>query len=191
MIQEELTQQALAEGITGAAETVAFLRSGTALFYGTFFFWVNLAALLTQSFLVSRLLRFGGFGATMLMLPTIALVSYTTMALLPMLAVVRVLKIAENATDYSINNTARQVLWLPTTSEQKFKAKPAIDSLFVRLGDGFAALTVLVGVHALDLSAQSFFMVNVALVVVWLGVSVGIVRAYSRMTAAQSAGVSL
>ena len=191
VIQEELTQQALAEGITGAAETVAFLRSGTALFYGTFFFWVNLAALLTQSFLVSRLLRFGGFGATMLMLPTIALVSYTTMALLPMLAVVRVLKIAENATDYSINNTARQVLWLPTTSEQKFKAKPAIDSLFVRLGDGFAALTVLVGVHALDLSAQSFFMVNVALVVVWLGVSVGIVRAYSRMTAAQSAGVSL
>ncbi len=69
------------------------------------------------------------------------------MAMLPVLAVVRVMKIAENATNYSIDNTARQVLWLPTTTEMKYKAKPAIDSLFVRLGDGLAALTVLVGVQ--------------------------------------------
>ena len=183
VIQEALSKQAADQGITGPGPTLAFIRTGTTLFYGNFFFWVNVTALVAQAFVASRLLRFGGFGAIMLLLPGIALVSYSTMAFMPILSVVRVLKIAENSTDYSINNTARQVLWLPTSSEMKYRAKPAIDSLFVRLGDGFAALTVLIGVHFLDLSTQALFFVNVALVVTWLVLSVGIVRAYARMSA--------
>jgi AAA family ATP:ADP antiporter len=181
VIQEQLSAEALEQGITESGPTIAFVRYGTALFYGDFFFYVNCAALFLQAFVASRLLRFGGFGTMLLALPTIALVSYSTMALMPVLAVVRVLKIAENATDYSIHNTARQVLWLPTSAEMKYRAKPAIDSLFVRLGDGFAALTVMVGVHFLHLSTEAFFLVNVALVLAWLGISVGVVRTYRRL----------
>jgi AAA family ATP:ADP antiporter len=58
----------------------------------------------------------------------------------------------------------------------KYQAKPAIDALVVRLGDGLAALTVLVGVHVLDLSTQTFLLVNVVLVVAWLVASVVVVR---------------
>lgn len=39
------------------------------------------------------------------------------------LAAIRFAKIAENASDYSIMNTARQMLWLPTSREEKYKAK--------------------------------------------------------------------
>lgn len=181
VIQNGLAAEAAAQGIAGDGAIIAFVRNHTTLFYGDFFFYVNVSALVLQCFFASRLLRFGGFGAIMLLLPGIALVSYSTMALMPVLWVVRVLKIAENSTDYSIANTARQVLWLPTSAEMKYRAKPAIDSLFVRLGDGFAALTVLVGVHFLDLSTEALFAVNVALVLAWLALSVGIVRAYRRM----------
>jgi len=187
VIQDGLAQQAAAQGITSEGATIQFVRTHTTLFYADFFFWVNVVALFSQAFLASRLLRYGGFGAIMLMLPSIALISYSTMALFPVLAVVRLLKIAENSADYSINNTARQVLWLPTSSEMKFRAKPAIDSLFVRLGDGLAALTVLVGVHYLDLSTTSLFAVNVTLVVTWLALSVMVVRAYRQMDAPGSA----
>ena len=187
VIQDGLSQQAMDQGIVGKGATIAFVRDNTTMFYADFFFWVNVVALVSQAFLASRLLRYGGFGAIMLMLPSIALISYSTMAFYPVLAVVRVLKIAENSTDYSINNTARQVLWLPTTKEMKYRAKPAIDSLFVRLGDGFAALTVLIGVHFLDLSTSALFVVNVTLVVIWLALSVTIVRAYGQMTAASGA----
>jgi len=183
VLQDGLSEQAAAAGLSGPEATMEFVRKGTVLFYADLFLWVNAIALFSQAFLASRLLRFGGFGLILLMLPSIALVSYSTMALLPILAVVRVLKIAENATDYSINNTARQVLWLPTSSEMKYRAKPAIDSLFVRLGDGFAALTVLIGVQFLQLSNQALFVVNVALVIAWLALSVGIVRTYKRMSA--------
>jgi AAA family ATP:ADP antiporter len=181
VIQDGLTAEASAQGIAAGGATVAFVRKQTTLFYGDFFFYVNCSALFLQAFVASRLLRFGGFGAMLLALPTIALVSYSTMALMPVLWVVRLLKIAENSTDYSIANTARQVLWLPTSAQTKYRAKPAIDSLFVRLGDGCAALTVLVGVHFLDLPTGVLFAVNVVLVLLWLALSAGIVRSYTRM----------
>ena len=92
------------------------------------------------------------------------------------------MKIAENATDYSINNTARHVLWLPMPSEVTFKAKPTIDTLFARAGDGLAALTVMLGVHALALSVASFAGINVALIGAWLLLAVWIVREHRKLS---------
>ena len=42
---------------------------------------------------------------------------------------------AENSTDYSLMNTTKQMLWLPTSRDEKYKAKQAIDTFFVRAGD--------------------------------------------------------
>jgi AAA family ATP:ADP antiporter len=180
VIQETLTNQAATQGITDPAAVLDFTRSGTTAFYGNFFFWVNIAALLLQSVFASRLLKYGGFGAIALMLPVIAMISYTCMALVPILIVVKMLKIAENATDYSINNTARNVLWLPVSSEMKYQGKPAIDTLYVRLGDGLAAFTVLIGVEMLTLSTRQFFIFNVALVIAWLGFTIMLIREYRK-----------
>src|SRR4029077_2661290 len=155
-------------------------------FYGNYFFWVNLCALVAQALIASRLLRWGGIGAGLLCLPIISLSSYSSMAVLPVLGVVRVTKIAENATNYSIDNTARQVIWLPTTTEMKYWTKPAIDSLFLRLGDGMAALTVLVGLQLLDLPTRNLVLVNVTLVGCWLGAAVVIVREYRRLLQAHT-----
>ncbi len=183
VVQEALDQERQARGIMGEAATISFVREGTAAFYGNFYFWVNVSALLLQALVASRLLAYGGFGAIFMMLPTIALISYSSMAILPVLWMVRVMKVAENSVDYSINNTARQVLWLPTTAEMKYKAKPVVDSLFVRLGDGCAALTVMLGVQLLQLTTQQFFYVNVALVLAWLAFAAMIVLEHRRLTA--------
>ena len=180
VIQETLAQQAQSEGIAGERTMMEFVRNGTTAFYGNFYFWVNIVALLLQAFVASRLLKYGGFAAILLILPVIALTSYTVMALLPVLAVVKVMKIAENATDYSLNNTSRHVLWLPVSSAMKYRGKPAIDTLYVRLGDGLAAITVLVGVHLLALSTAGFFVFNVFLVLCWLVAGVLLVREHRR-----------
>lgn len=182
VVQDVLAQQATAQGITGESAILDFTRDGTTAFYGNFFFWVNICALFLQAVVASRLLKYGGFGATLLMLPAIALISYSTMWILPVLAVVKMMKIAENSTDYSINNTARHVLWLPVTAEMKYKGKPAIDSLFVRVGDGLAALTVLVGVQFLALQTKTFFAFNVLLVLAWIVLSVVVVRRHREIS---------
>jgi AAA family ATP:ADP antiporter len=96
------------------------------------------------------------------------------------------MKIGENAIDYSINNTSRQILWLPVSSATKFHGKPAIDTLYVRLGDGLAALTVLIGVHILALPLGLLLSFNLSLVVVWLLIGVLLVREYRRLSAANN-----
>ena len=182
VVQEFLKGQALKESISDPNTLLAFTRDGTTAFYGDFYFWVNIMALLLQAFVASRILKFGGFGAILLTMPVVALVSYTAMAFVPILAIVKAMKIAENSTDYSINNTARNVLWLPVSAEMKYKGKPTIDSLFVRMGDGIAALTVLVGVQMLALSTRSFFVLNVVLVFVWIALAFVLIREYRRMS---------
>ncbi len=182
VVQEMLEEEVRLRGITGEDAVLGFVRDGTTAFYGNFFFWVNVLALFLQAIVASRLLKFGGFGSIFLLLPVIALASYSVIALVPILFVVKLMKIAENATDYSINNTARHVLWLPMPSEVTFKAKPTIDTLFARAGDGLAALTVMLGVHALTLSVASFAGINIVLIGAWLLLAAWIVREHRKLS---------
>jgi len=186
VLNDSFMSQVAEQGIVGEKAVDEFVRSGTTAFYGNFFFWVNVVALALQSLVASRLLKYGGFGPLLMILPVIALISYTTMALLPVLAIVKLMKIAENATDYSLNNTARHVLWLPVSSEMKFRGKPAIDTLYVRIGDGLAALTVMIGVGWLQLETGAFFVFNVALVLAWIGFAVVLIREHRKATEAIS-----
>jgi AAA family ATP:ADP antiporter len=147
------------------------LREATTVFYGGLYFWVNLASLILQAFFVSRILRFGGMRMLLLTTPFISLVAYATMAIAPILGLIKIMKVAENSSNYSVNNTARHMLWLPTTKEMLYQAKPTVDSLFVRLGDGFAALTILIGTRVVKLSNQDFILINIVLVLVWVALS--------------------
>lgn len=184
VVQETLTDQAMLQGIVEPLSVLKFTRDGTTAFYGNFFFWVNVVAMLLQAFVASRLLKHGGFAAIVLILPIIAMVSYTVMALVPVLIIVKIMKIAENSTDYSLNNTARHVLWLPLDSATKFHGKPAIDTLYVRMGDGFAALTVMFGVHLFSFSTVQFFFINIFLVVLWLFFAAMLIRERRKITQA-------
>ncbi|XYH94851.1 NTP/NDP exchange transporter [Sorangium sp. So ce1128] len=151
-------------------------------FKGDFFYWVNTFGVLLQLFLVSRIFKYLGVRFALFILPTIALLGYSSLAVLPALAVVRVAKIAENSTDYSIQNTARQALFLPVGRDAKYSAKAAIDTFVVRAGDVLAAGAVIAG-QVLALSTRHFAMINIALALVWLGVVAGIAREHRRRTA--------
>jgi AAA family ATP:ADP antiporter len=186
VVQEFIGQDAELKGITEARAILDHTLEMTTAFYGDFFFWTNVFTLLLQALVVSRILKYGGFATLLLFLPVVALLSYSTMALVPVLLIVKWMKIAENSSDYSINNTARNVLWLPTTPEMKFKAKPVIDTLFVRCGDGLAALTVLVGVQVLSLSINLFFAFNVLLVAAWIAGAIVVIREHRRFAENES-----
>jgi len=187
VIVEHLKGEVAEHGLRDPVAIESFTKNGVAAFYGGFFTWVNAAALVLQAFVASRLLKYGGFGLILLMLPVISLLSYTTMALVPVLVVIKMMKVAENSTDYSINNTARNVLWLPTTTEMKFKCKPAIDTICVRLGDALAALTIWFGENRLDLSNQGYFAFNVALVLLWLAGAIVLIREHRKLAEANAA----
>jgi len=144
--------------------------------YNLFFTWTNALSFLLQLVVVSRLVERAGFGPAFFVMPVIALLDGAAVAIVPALAVVFVGKIAENSTDYSLNNTLRQMLWLPTSREMKYKAKQAVDTFFVRMGDVASAAWVVVGAGALGLGVRGFALTNVVLVVLWLVLAAAIVR---------------
>lgn len=159
------------------------IKRGTTEFYSGLYFWVNLSSLLMQAFLVSRMQRWGGFRLLLLTPPVVSLFAYGAMLAEGAVAVVTIAKTAENATNYSINNTARQVLWLPTTRDMIYKAKAAIDTLCVRFGDGLAALTVLIGTRVLQMDTEGFMIFNAALIGLWFLLAVLVVREHRRLVA--------
>jgi len=177
---EQAAANAVAAGAAGGLSEQDFIRN----FYGAFYTGVNLAGLLVQLFLVSRIIKHLGVRVALLILPVIALVGYTILAFFPILVAVRWAKTAENATDYSLQNTVRNVLFLPTTREEKYKAKQTIDSLFARAGDLLSALLVLVGVNILMFQTRQFAIFNLALVAIWIVLAVFIGRRYVRLAAA-------
>src|SRR5205085_1013267 len=89
-------------------------------FYADFFSWVNIISLTLQALVVYRVFHHVGVAKALLILPVIALGSYSLIAILPVLQIVRVFKIFENSVDYSIQKTTWQALFLSTSREAKY-----------------------------------------------------------------------
>ena len=153
-------------------------------FYGNFFTIVNVVSALIQAFAVSRVIKWFGVRVALLVLPVVAIAGYATMAFIPMLALIRSVKMAENAIDYSLQSTTRNALYLPTSREAKYKAKQANDTFFVRLGDVLSAGVVFAGTTWLGFAPRQFALVNVGLILVWLVLAVAIGRKYHTLEAA-------
>ena len=176
--------------LTGAARAAAIAadrREVIKAFYGNFFFWVNTISFLLQAFAVSRLIQRAGVRRSLFVMPVIAFGGYLAIAAIGGHALVRAAKIGENSTEYSVQNTVRQTLFLPTSRDAKYKAKAAIDTFVVRAGDSLSAVLVWAFVHELHAGVRGFALVNVALVAVWLAIARGIARRH-RMISRDPAG---
>jgi ATP:ADP antiporter, AAA family len=144
--------------------------------------WQNLLVMAIQFFLVSRIFKYLGVGRALFILPLISLGSYSLFAFAPVLSMIRIAKVTENATDYSLQNTVRRALFLPTSREAKYKALQAIETFFWRAGDLVSSLAVLVFIQFLNVSVRAFAGVNIAAVAVWLVLAAYLSRANRRMT---------
>ncbi|HVY46439.1 MAG TPA: hypothetical protein VHB21_11195 [Minicystis sp.] len=155
-------------------------------FKAGYFLWANLVGVVLQLFVASRVLKYLDVRGGLFIYPVLALCTYGAMTAAATLGVVEFGKVAENALDYSIYNTVKQALWLPTTREQKYVAKQAVDTFVVRSGDlasgFFVALGALVGA-----TTTHFTVLNVILAVVWLGVALAAGRENKRRTAEMEA----
>jgi ATP:ADP antiporter, AAA family len=174
-----IVKQAASAAAAGSPEVHA--DAFIAAFYAKYFGTVNLVGMLLQLFVVSRVIKYVGVPVAVCLLPLITMGSYFTIVLLPVLGVVRWVKTAENATDYSLQNTVKQVLYLPTTRTEKYKAKQAIDTFFVRAGDVCSAGLVLAGTQLLGFGVKQFALATVALAAVWFVVAIGVGRRFHTL----------
>jgi len=145
-------------------------------------FWQNILVMTMQFFVVSRIFKYLGIGGALFVMPLIALGSYGLFALAPVLAVIRVAKVTENATDYSVQNTVRRALFLPTSREEKYKALQAVETFFWRAGDMLSAVATFVIIQWLHLTVRGYAVFNILVVLFWIALAAFLAREYRRRT---------
>ncbi len=149
-------------------------------FYGEFFSIVNVVTVVLQALIASRLTKRFGIAGVLFFLPVLSLGTYALVAAGIGLSVFRWVKTAENSVDYSFMNTAKAMMWLPTSSEAKYKAKQAVDTLFVRFGDVLSAGAIWLGTTYLSFGVREFAVLNIVCGAVFLGLAVLLYRKYQE-----------
>jgi len=160
-----------------------------ASFFSSYYTWVNILSALLQALIVARLLTRLGIRRALFIMPLIVLGGWFALLLFVNVSLVRIEKTAENSLDYSLHNTLRHALFLPTSRAGKYKAKAAIDTFVFRMGDVIAGLgIVFVLVEVLGLGIQAFAALNVALAICWLLLASRAGRLHDKLVADQAHG---
>jgi AAA family ATP:ADP antiporter len=156
-------------------------------FYAKYFTLANATGLILQLFVVSRIIMHRGVAVAVMILPALSFGAYNVLIFVPLLNAALMAKVVENSVDYSLNNTVRNMLFLPCTYEQKFAAKQAIDSFFVRMGDVLSAALVFAGTTIVVLPSRGFATFNAVLAVGALLLAWRVGRYYKNLTVSNAA----
>ena len=138
-------------------------------FFSDYYGLVNLIAAILQGLVVARLLTVFGVRKSLFIMPVIVFGGWLALVMFVNLTIVRAEKTTENSLDYSLHNTLRQALFLPTSPQAKYKAKAAIDTFVFRMGDAVASLgLVFMIVRVFKLGVHAFAVMNVLLASLWI-----------------------
>ena len=165
---------------------LAARRAYIGTYYANYYAWTNLVSFLIQAFLVSRIFKHIGVRGSLFVLPALSLATFTSMVVLPVMSIIRDFKIAENGTNYSLQNTLRNALLLPTSREAKYKAKAAIETFCVRLGDVTQAGIIFLGTQMLHLAVRGFAAITILVTLLWIVVACALYKEHKRRSPQES-----
>jgi AAA family ATP:ADP antiporter len=154
----------LAMAVAGGRNMQAYL--------GSLYLATNLLAFGSQLILTTLLVKRSGPGAGLITLPVAMILASVGFCLDPSLLMGSLLIISDNGLNYSINQTSREMLFVPTSSDAQYKARAFTNMFVQRLAKGAAILLsatfILIGIRWL-----SPITVAIAAVWIWIAISAG------------------
>jgi AAA family ATP:ADP antiporter len=175
------------EILPAGANARAFSQTYIGEFKAQYFLYVNVATVVLQLFVVSRIIKYLGVRVALFVSPVLLFLGYSGSVAFTVFALIYAVKIAENTLDYSLGNTSRQALWLLSSRDEKYKAKSVIDATIVRAGDALASGLTFVGV-TLHFATVHFIIANLVLIVAWIFAMVLLAREHKQREAARGKG---
>lgn len=130
----------------------------------------NWVSMFVQFFLTSLVMTRWGMTAALLVLPVALLAGSSAFLVLPVLWTGSLLNTADNGFSYSINQSAKEALYVPVARAERYQAKAFIDMFGQRAAKAVAVLVSL-GVSSMMTdfaSVRWLALVNAAIVVVWI-----------------------
>ena len=152
--------------------TIAHYLDGPAIgeMFSTVFAITNVIAMVVQLFLTSLVMSRFGVGVALCVLPFAVLSGSGAMLALPVLWVGGLLNTADNGFAYSINQSAKEALYVPATRDEKYKAKAFIDMFVQRFAKAIAVgISLVITLAVEDFSGVRWLsLVTIPLVLLWL-----------------------
>jgi len=136
-------------------------------FFGGFYGRLSLISFLFQFLISYRLLRWLGVGGVIFFLPLGLFGGSLAMLFFPGLLAGVLIRGTDGVFRYSIDKTARELLFLPVPLEVKKRTKIFIDMFVDRWFRGFAGLALLLFVSVLDFSVRQLSIVVMFMLAIW------------------------
>lgn len=149
-------------------------------FMGHFYSTITLVGFLIQLLLVSRIILAAGLARALMVTPVALVAGFLLLGIVPVFMLLQSVLVMQRSLDYSLLNTTRNALLLPTSREVKYQAKTAIDTFFYRAGDLLSTLSIFVGLRLFDEGRMQFVWMTLVLCVTMALVAWLVGREYSR-----------
>jgi AAA family ATP:ADP antiporter len=126
-----------------------------------------------------------------LLAPPIAMgLASTALALAPLVAVAIVLSAADRGLNYSLQQAAKETLYVPLSDAQKYKGKAVIDMFMDRLGKALSAVTLIVVIATAGTSIRLLLAIALGAIALWTWCADRLGRAYAVKVARMGAATT-
>jgi len=147
-------------------------------FFGRIGQITGLASIGIQLFGTTFVLRNFGVGVGLLILPAAMLMGSTGFLLLPTLFFGSFLQVSDNALNYSMNQSAKEALYTPTSQAAKYKAKAFIDMFVQRAAKVLAVGINLVLSAVVLIEVRWLSIASLVVIAAWVAVAVYLGREF-------------
>jgi AAA family ATP:ADP antiporter len=139
-------------------------KEATQAFMAGVYSWATLLSVVVQLFLVSFIMRRFGLVTALMILPVSLIASSLGFFLAPTLVMVSLLVVFDNGLNYSLQQTARESLYTPTTPDEKYKARAFTNMFMQRFAKGLSIFAVM-ALGALGVGARYLSLFTIAVLV--------------------------
>lgn len=146
----------------------------------------QIATLITQMFITTRLIKRLGVGWTLTILPLVTVGGFAILTFWPLYGVMAIFQALHRATRYAVSRPARETLFSVVPPAEKYKAKPVVDVFLYRGGD-VAGAGIDGALRALGLTLGWVAAATVPLAAVWGVLSLALGRAQTGKASAGEA----
>lgn len=154
------------------SSTIAYYLDGPAIGqqFADVFAITNAGALLVQLFLTSFIMSRLGVGIALMVLPVALLGGSVAFMALPILWVGSSLNMVDNFFSYSINQSAKEALYVPVSKNEKYQAKAFIDMFVQRFAKSIAVVISLgITMTLTDFSSLRWLsLITIVITIIWL-----------------------
>lgn len=151
-------------------------------YFGAVYTFSNVVALAVQLLLTTWLLRNYGPQAALWVMPLVMLAASGAYLAMPVLLLASLLNTADSGFAYSIQQTAKEALYVPTSRDEKFDAKAFIDIVWLRVAKGVA---VLLGLALSLVPSGGTTLISLSILIIlaaWLLLVSRMTSGYRRLT---------